>query len=101
MKVAHLLLITCVVVSGGCFLIDHRKVFEEVLNGAIGQPVDQSRFYRPHWVQKLESGHIEHGFKDSYRGCSYAVEVDEKTRIILSWRYLSEPRLCWKHVPTA
>lgn len=84
-----------------CVFVDRKKVFEEVINGLVGQVVDDTQLYKPHWINKLETGRIEYGFRHPYGGCSYSIEVDEKTRVILGWRYLSEPQLCWKHVPTA
>lgn len=95
----YVLAICSGMILNGCFLIDYRKQFEDPKNAAVGQVVDSTFYSSPHW-QINRGSYLEFGFKD-YRGCSYAFEIDPKTRIIRSWRYLSEAKLCWTHVPTA
>lgn len=85
----------------GCIFMDHKKVFEDSNNAAIGQVVDTTFYRTPHWEKELGFGRTEYGFKVAYNGCSWAFDIDSKTRVVLSWRYISDPKLCWKHYPTA
>lgn len=100
-KMQRFIAIAGVILMSGCIFVDQRKLVEDVFNGSVGRVVDDTHFDHPHWINKLETGRVEYGFKSRYNGCSYAIEIDEKTRVILDWKYLSEPQLCWKHVPTA
>lgn len=99
-KLFNCLVLCAAIALAGCVFVDHKKSFEIYKNKAIGSIVDHTGFYKPHWIERVGSDRIEHRYKD-YSGCSYAIEIDEKTRVILGWRYLSEPSLCWKHFPTA
>jgi hypothetical protein len=84
----------------GCILIDDKKEFELPKDTVVGQSVDQTRYSTPDWKKKIGPDRIEYGYKD-YRGCSWAIEVVEQTLVIVGWRYISDPKLCWTHVPSA
>ena len=84
----------------GCMFRDYRKEFEVPKDAVIGKAIDQTVYRQPHWMRRMATGRIEYGYKD-FRGCSWAIEIDESTRVILIWRYLSEPQLCWSRFPTA
>lgn len=98
--IASSLAISCAIVISGCALADYRKLFEEANDSVIGQVVDRTRYVKPHWAREVTPQRIEYGYRD-YRGCSYALEIDKQSRVVLAWRYLSEPSLCWTYVPTA
>ena len=83
----------------GCLLMDHRKGFEAPKNRAVGQRVSDTVYRKPHWLTK-HATYLEYGFKDP-RGCSWMLEVDLESTVVRSWHYLSDPKLCWTHVPTA
>lgn len=102
-KLLSYLVLCITLILVGCVFVDERKMFEMYKNEAVGKVIDREHFPpRPDWVENVGSGRVEYVFRSkSKTGCIYAVEIDEKTRVILGWRYLSEPSLCWQHVPTA
>jgi hypothetical protein len=77
---------------------DDQRSFEEPKNEVLGKQIAITEYRRAHWIERQPEQSI-HGFKD-YRGCSYAFAVD-RSGVITSWKYLSEPKLCWSRVPTA
>jgi len=81
-------------------LMDNKKEFEEPKNAAVGAIVDRTAYIQPHWTKQVDEKQMEYGF-DYGKQCSYAILIDKVSRRILSWRYVSEPQLCWRHWPTA
>jgi hypothetical protein len=94
-KICEYLLLS--ILMTGCLFMDHRKSFEEQKHLAVGKRIDQTFYRWPHWTRQMEPGQIGYGFTDP-RGCSYIFAVDEATQKILSWRYLSDPKLCWTYM---
>lgn len=87
-------------IISSCVFVNHKKQFEDPKSASVGIKVEQTVYRHPHWIREVRRGVMEYGFKDSF-GCSWAIDVDERTKVILGWRYLSEESLCWRHFPTA
>ena len=92
-------ILSIVVMVTGCVLVDYKRNFEDPKNAVIGLRIDDTVYRRASWIRKGPDI-LEYGFKDS-RGCSYVFEVVSESRVIRSWRYLSDAKLCWSYVPTA
>lgn len=80
----------------GCCAVDDRKEFEEAKNYWVGRElsnpmynyhVKQSRVQTP-----KKNGNVEYIFaKDK---CEYSMLIDEKTQVVKSWSYISDPIYC-------
>ena len=67
------------ILSTGCLFMDHRKLFEDQKNSAVGKRIDQTFYRWPHWTRISAPGQVGYGFTEP-RGCSYVFAVDEATK---------------------
>lgn len=76
-----------------------RKQLEDYWNSKVGM------YYKLHPSHKMESRDLRPGVKEyilrQYYECRLALEMDESTSQLISWRYASDPENCWVYFPTA
>lgn len=93
---SNLILLALVTGVTGCCAIDDRKEFEGAKNYWLGRElsnpmynyhVQQSRIQTP-----KKNGDVEYAFaKDK---CEYSMVINEKTQVVKSWAYISDPKYC-------
>ncbi len=90
--------ILLVLVTGvtGCCAIDKPDEFEEAKNYWVGRELSNPMF---NYLSKQSTartpkkkGNVEYAFvKDK---CQYSMLINEKTQVVKSWAYISEPKHC-------
>jgi len=67
---------------------------QSMLNQSIGESITVFRGGKPTEVRSDEPTVDEYLYDSIQTGCRVALTVDKQTKIIKSWRYLSDPELC-------
>lgn len=78
----------------GCRSMSGQELFEYYMNGEIGRPVSQSPIVSGREARPLGGNKIEYVVQDKRTGCVLVFLVDEKTGLIQSWHYKSDPSVC-------
>lgn len=84
---------------------DKHKNFANIMNSLIGQfsdnrpPFSFGRVELAKETKELPNGNVEylmdHTHKWDKEQCAYTLEVDNKTRRFVGWRYMSDPSACY------
>lgn len=78
----------------GCQSMSGQEFFEHYMNGEIGRPVSQSPIVSGREAKFLGDNKAQYTVQDKKTGCILGFIVDEKTSVIKSWHYISEPSVC-------
>jgi len=78
----------------GCQSMSGQEFFEHYMNGEIGRPVSQSPIVSGREAKPLGGNKVEYVVQDKKTGCVLGFIVDEKTSLIQSWYYKSDPSVC-------
>lgn len=66
------------------------------MNQQVGRQVQESVLAIPKSVQEIDGNTDEYiVYSDDIPGCRWSFNVDKKTKVIESWRYLANPDDCY------
>lgn len=78
----------------GCQSMSGQEFFEHYMNNEIGRLVSQSPIVSGREMRPLGGNKIEYIVQDKKTGCVLGFMADEKTNVIQSWYYISDPSVC-------
>lgn len=78
----------------GCQSMSAQDLFEHYMNGEIGRPVSQSPIASGRETKPIGGSKVLYTVSDRKTNCVVGFVVDEKTGLIESWHYISEPSVC-------
>ena len=74
-----------------------RAYFYETQNEYIGRPIGDYWLAEPVGVDYEES-EVIYKYANSETGCMWALITDKKSKVIKSWRYISDPDHCFEQI---
>lgn len=73
-----------------------RQIGEEKLNSFVGKPIAGTYLETSPYVEKIEGSDVTRYLQKSKYGCDIEFVVENKTKRVLSWQYLSSASQCWQ-----
>jgi hypothetical protein len=79
-----------------------KKEFEGYWNSQIGKQLNTASYFKEviEDARDVDEKTIEFILKQKYR-CRIAVSERKKGHEVVSWRYITDPELCWVYMPSA
>ena len=98
MKKTVLLIITIALLTSilGCLSIERgRLLFVEERNYDIGRVIYNVPLPEPNEIIKIDERKSKYLYKVKSTGCLWFNIIDNKTKKIISWEFISDPDLCY------
>ena len=86
------LVVLLIVVGAGC---TSRKEFIRSRNGDIGKTIREAWVPNPVRIEPIDDQTSRYIFEYKEAGCRFAYTVDNQTKRVLSWQFLSAPDRCY------
>ena len=86
------LVVLLILVSAGC---TSRKEFIRSCNYDIGKTIREAGVPDPVSIEPIDDQTSRYIFEYKDTGCRFAYTVDNQTKRVLSWQFLSDPDRCY------
>lgn len=82
-------------VAGGCSSLDRDpKSFAADRDWNVGRAVDAYGYTQPYAIDREDDQRDRYRYANSKTGCRWSFLVDRSSRVVESWRYESDAKLC-------